>query len=47
MPMAKSFILIVILVRDQEVGGSNPLAPTNPFQSLSQPTPASPFAPNQ
>jgi len=22
------------LIRDQEVGGSNPLAPTNPFNSL-------------
>jgi len=31
MPIAKSLILLVILVRDQEVGGSNPLAPTNPF----------------
>jgi hypothetical protein len=28
MPMAKLLILFVILVRDQEVGGSNPLAPT-------------------
>jgi hypothetical protein len=27
-PTAKLFILFVILVRDQEVGGSNPLAPT-------------------
>jgi len=27
--MAKLLIFFVILVRDQEVGGSNPLAPTN------------------
>ncbi len=31
MPTAKLLIFLVILVRDQEVGGSNPLAPTNPF----------------
>jgi len=29
MPTSKLFILFLILVRDQEVGGSNPLAPTN------------------
>ena len=29
MPRAKLLILIIFLVRDQEVGGSNPLAPTN------------------
>jgi hypothetical protein len=31
MPRAKLLIFFVFLVRDQEVGGSNPLAPTNPF----------------
>ena len=34
MPLAKLFILFVILVRDQEVGGSNPLAPTKSFNNL-------------
>src|SRR5580704_4660792 len=29
MPMSKLLILFFFLVRDQEVGGSNPLAPTN------------------
>ena len=29
MPMAKLLIFFIILVRDQEAGGSNPLAPTN------------------
>ena len=28
MPLANSFIFRVFIVRDQEVGGSNPLAPT-------------------
>jgi hypothetical protein len=32
-PIAKLLILLAFLVRDQEVGGSNPLAPTN-FLSL-------------
>jgi len=31
---SKSLILFIILVRDQEVGGSNPLAPTNLFKRL-------------
>jgi hypothetical protein len=35
--MSKLLILFVILVRDQEVGGSNPLAPTNLFNHF-QPT---------
>jgi hypothetical protein len=34
MPRAKLLILIIFLVRDQEVGGSNPLAPTNSFNKL-------------
>jgi hypothetical protein len=34
MPGANLLILIIILVRDQEVGGSNPLAPTNLFDYL-------------
>jgi hypothetical protein len=36
--MAKLLIFFVILVRDQEVGGSNPLAPTNIFYSLARKT---------
>src|SRR5579885_1528182 len=33
MPTSKSFIFRVFIVRDQEVGGSNPLAPTNSFNT--------------
>ncbi len=33
-PTAKLLIFLVILVRDQEVGGSNPLAPTKLFKHL-------------
>ena len=36
---ANSLIFLVILVRDQEVGGSNPLAPTKSHQSLIQASP--------
>ena len=43
MPTAKSFIFFVILVRDQEVGGSNPLAPANLFNHLRVVAFASPF----
>jgi hypothetical protein len=39
MPMAKLLIFFVILVRDQEVGGSNPLAPTNYFSYLTVSSP--------
>jgi len=38
MPTAKLLIFFVILVRDQEVGGSNPLAPTNIFCNLAKET---------
>ena len=34
MPTSKLLILFVILVRDQEVGGSNPLAPTKFLKDL-------------
>jgi hypothetical protein len=53
-PSAKLLILLAFVVRDQEVGGSNPLAPANPFnhfpalrqQALRQPQTAhqNPFA---
>ena len=33
-PIAKLLILIAFIVRDQEAGGSNPLAPTNLNQQL-------------
>jgi hypothetical protein len=34
MPTSKLFIFFIFLVRDQEVGGSNPLAPTTLFSTI-------------
>ena len=38
-------IVFLLLVRDQEVGGSNPLAPTNFFNKLSDSSSSSWFDP--